>query len=319
VIVTDHNVWVNGMDGYRYLDRDRVLLLTGEEVHDQGRTPQKNHMLIYEVFEELAPHAVNPQEVIDRVHSLGGLTFLAHPIDPAAPAFGEDDLSWEDWDIEGFTGIELWNYMSEFKSRLTSKIAGLFFAYFPARIAIGPFPGLLARWDRMTSSGHKVVIIGGSDAHATPYRLGPLKRVIFPYEALFNAVNTHVFLSEPLTGDADIDRRRIFHSIREGRCFVGYDLPASTRGFRFTAHGDHAEADMGETIRLRLGITLQVKLPRKADLRLLRDGELLSAWTGVENAVTTVSRPGVYRIEAYLRYHGRDRGWIFSNPIYVVE
>ncbi|MEJ2562258.1 MAG: PHP domain-containing protein, partial [Anaerolineales bacterium] len=37
IVVTDHNVWVDGMDGYRYLGKDRVLLLTGEEIHDQVR------------------------------------------------------------------------------------------------------------------------------------------------------------------------------------------------------------------------------------------------------------------------------------------
>ncbi|HZD10996.1 MAG TPA: PHP domain-containing protein, partial [Candidatus Binatia bacterium] len=34
VIVTDHNVWVHGVEGYYENDEGRVLLLTGEEVHD---------------------------------------------------------------------------------------------------------------------------------------------------------------------------------------------------------------------------------------------------------------------------------------------
>ncbi len=29
------------------------------------------------------------------------------------------------------------------------------------------------------------------------------------------------------------------------------------------------------------------------------------------------TEPGVYRVEAYIRYKGRRRGWIFSNPIYI--
>jgi hypothetical protein len=27
--------------------------------------------------------------------------------------------------------------------------------------------------------------------------------------------------------------------------------------------------------------------------------------------------PGVYRVEAYLDAHGRERTWILSNPIYL--
>ncbi|TFH33398.1 MAG: PHP domain-containing protein, partial [Anaerolineales bacterium] len=113
VVVTDHNVWVSGMDDYYYLGPKRVLLLTGEEVHDQGRQPQKNHLLIYEARRELAQFAQNPQSLIDRAIETGGLAFLAHPTDPAAPAFNEDDLSWVDWSVRGYHGLELWNFMSE--------------------------------------------------------------------------------------------------------------------------------------------------------------------------------------------------------------
>ena len=37
VVVTDHNVYVRGLDGYRTQGTNRVLLLVGEEVHDQAR------------------------------------------------------------------------------------------------------------------------------------------------------------------------------------------------------------------------------------------------------------------------------------------
>lgn len=37
VIITDHNVWVKNMERYVDQDEKRVLLLTGEEVHDQDR------------------------------------------------------------------------------------------------------------------------------------------------------------------------------------------------------------------------------------------------------------------------------------------
>ena len=46
VIVTDHNVWVDGVEGYFHDGPRKVLLLIGEEVHDQIREPQKNHLLV---------------------------------------------------------------------------------------------------------------------------------------------------------------------------------------------------------------------------------------------------------------------------------
>ena len=317
VVVTDHNIWVQGMDGYRYLDRRRVLLLTGEEVHDRFREPQKNHLLAYEVGCELSPYAHDSQELINIIQQEGGLSFLAHPIDPEVESFHEPDLSWIDWDVKGYSGIELWNYMSEFKSHLTSIPLALFYAYFPSFSAEGPFPEVLQRWDRALADGQKVVAIGGSDAHGTTYKLGPLSRTIFPYEYLFRTINTHVLLEEPLTGDSEIDRRRLFSAIREGGCFIGYDLPAPTRGFRFSANGDRGDVQMGGSIDLKFGITLQITCPQKSDISLIRDGIQVSEWMAVDNAVYTVIEPGAYRVEVRIDYRGKSRTWILSNPIFV--
>lgn len=41
IIVTDHNVWVNGPEDYYQRNGRRVLMLVGEEIHDQARDPQK--------------------------------------------------------------------------------------------------------------------------------------------------------------------------------------------------------------------------------------------------------------------------------------
>jgi hypothetical protein len=319
VVTTDHNIWTGGYDGYRYLADRRVLLLTGEEIHDQAREPQKNHLLVYETRQELAPYAREPQRLLNKVKEVGGLSFIAHPVDPAAPSIGEPDLSWVDWDVHGFTGLEIWNYMSEFKSRLKSIPRAIFYAYNPTLTAMGPFPEVLERWDQLLAVGKRVVAIGGSDAHATPIRKGPLFRVILPYEWLFRAVNTHVLTKEPLTGDAELDRKELFSNLERGSCFVGFDLPASTRGFRFTAQGDGSQAIMGETITARFGVTLQVKLPSRANIMLLRNGEQIRRWEDSEAAVHTVIEPGAYRVEVYRLFQGKQRGWIFSNPIFVAN
>ncbi len=105
--------------------------------------------------------------------------------------------------------------------------------------------------------------------------------------------------------------------MRQGRCFVGYDYPYSTRGFRFSAQGDGDQVVMGETIKAKYGVTLQIKLPMRAEIHLIRNGELIKAWDDHEAAIHTVTEPGAYRAEAYIVFKGKRRGWIFSNPIYV--
>ena len=139
VIVTDHNVWVDGPEDY-YIEGDRrVLMLVGEEVHDQTRDPQKNHLLIFGADKELAQLAKDPQQLIDAARKAGGLTFLAHPTDPESKTFGEPDLSWVSWEVSNYTGIELWNAMSEFKSLLTGRLPAIYYAFTPEAIASGPF------------------------------------------------------------------------------------------------------------------------------------------------------------------------------------
>jgi hypothetical protein len=317
VVTTDHNIWIDGIDGYRYLGDRRLLLLAGEEVHDRSSHPQRNHLLVYEARRELSTLAGDPQALLDSVQHTGGLAFLAHPADQAAPLFRQPALPWTDWDVSGYTGLELWNFMTEFKSRLSSLPHALYYSYRPTDVGRGPASTVVARWDRLLGAGKKVFAIGGADAHAIPVRLGPLKRTLFPYTFLFGAVNTHVLTDAPLTGHVENDRRILMENIKRGHMFIGYDLPAPTRGFRFTAGGDGRSAGMGEIIRSRFGITLQAHLPQRADIRLLRNGNTLKIWQDTQAFVHTTPDPGVYRVEVSIYYKGRTRTWIVSNPIFV--
>lgn len=317
VIITDHNVFVDGLEGYYGEDDNRVMLLMGEEIHDQTRQPQKNHMLALGANRDLAPYGYDPQILIDRVNQAEGLTFIAHPVDPAAPAVGESDLSWVDWQVEGFTGIELWNAMSEFKSRLKTKLHALYYVFNPRQIAHGPLPQALQIWDDLLAKGRRTVAIGGTDAHAFNMRWGPVRRIVFPYEFHFRTVNTHLFTPQELTGDIETDRRMVFSSLAQGHAFIGYDLPAPTRGFRFTAQGKDEVAWMGDNVSSEYGITFQIRLPEAVECHLLKDGKVIKQWANREVCTHITSEPGVYRAEAYIHYLGRRRGWIFSNPIYA--
>jgi hypothetical protein len=317
VIVTDHNVLVQGVEGYYRVGRDRVLLLVGQEVHDQDRDPQKNHLLVFNASRDVATLADDPQTLINGVNDAGGLCFPAHPNDVASPTFNETSISWDAWDVHGYTGIELWNALSEIKTVLHSKLHGVFYAFFPHFIAHHPMPETLQRWDDLLAGGGRVVAIGGSDAHAMDMHMGPLHRTIFPYAFHFRTVNTHIFIPEPLTGDVPTDRKMIYESLAAGHCFVGYDLPASTRGFTFKGKGVEQSVSMGDEIPSKRGVTLQAHLPRPAEIRLIKDGKTIAIWKHSQACAYSATEPGVYRVEVWRTYLGLKRGWIFSNPIYV--
>src|SRR5512138_1265487 len=172
VLVTDHNVLVQGVEGYYRVGRDRVLLLVGEEIHDQDRVPQKNHLLVFNTNRDVATLADDPQTLINGVNDAGGICFPAHPDDIASPTFNETSISWDALDVHGYTGIELWNGLSELKTVLHTKLHGVFYAFLPPFIAHQPMPETLQRWDELLAGGSRVVAIGGSDAHAFVMHMG---------------------------------------------------------------------------------------------------------------------------------------------------
>ena len=317
IIVTDHNVWVNGPeDYYRQGDR-KVLLMVGEEVHDRARDPQKNHLLVFGARRELAPLGNEPQKLIDAVNEAGGLAFIAHPYDPEAPSIGEKDLSWVDWDVDRFTGIELWNGFSEFKTVIKSKLHALYYVIRRKLINRGPLVETLQKWDELTASGKRIVAVGGSDAHELHYKVGFWFVKIFPYEFHFNGINTHLLVPRPLQDNAFDDSRMILKALQEGHAFVGFDLPASTNGFRFTAQTKDGIALMGDEATCNGGITFHIRLPQRTECHLLHNGKPVKTWQNSESCTYITTEPGVYRVEAYIEYLGLRRGWIFSNPIYV--
>jgi len=317
VVITDHNVLVNGPAGYYKEGDRRVLLIVGEEIHDQARVPQKDHLLVFGAGREMATYAYDPQILIDAVNRAGGLAFIAHPVNPAVPSQNQTDISWVDWNVQGFTGIELWDFFSDFREQIKSLLHGIYYAYFPNRIVRGPLPAALRRWDELLSAGKKVVAIGGSDAHAYKMHLGPLKRTVFPYEYHFRVINNHILLPRLLGSDALSDTSLVLEALRQGHSFIGYDLPASTRGFSFTAHGMQKVALMGDEIDSKGGVTIKIRLPRRTDCTLLKDGKPLRTWHNRDLCTYNTTEPGVYRLEVDIHYLGKRRGWIYSNPVYV--
>jgi hypothetical protein len=311
LVVSDHNVLTRGLDGWY----GHVLLLVGEEINDAQRVPETDHYLALGIQEHVPADHTPPQKVIDAVNAQGGFGFLAHPFE-RSPAFTrEPELPWVDWQVTGYTGLEIWNYMSEFKSYLHNTARALFFILFPRAAMTGPFPETLAKWDELIQH-RPAVAIAGTDAHGNVYSLGPLKRAVLSYDHCFRAVRTHIIAPEPFSRDVNHDSAVVYDALRRGSCFVAYDAIGDATGFRFTARSGECTAAMGEEVPLAGEVALEVSSPLKADLRLLRDGCVVARKQGRELRYVT-GESGVYRVEAHRRFLFKRRGWVFTNPIYV--
>ncbi len=310
VVVTDHNLWVQGPQGYH----NDVLVLVGQEVHHTRRFPQVNHLLVYGAEAELSQCAANPQELIDAARARGGLTFIAHPFDYPLKFHYEPGIPWVDWNVQGYVGLEIWNYMSEYKTRLPNRLGAIYYTWYPQRAIRGPFKETLKLWDDLLAGGAQVVGFGNSDAHAFNLSLGALKRVVFPYAYLFQCVNTHLLIDEALTGDVAYDKYLIYSALEKGRGWVGYDLLGSTKGFSFKARSASERARLGEEIRRAGAVNFDVEVPLPATIQIVRAGKgVVARGKGMQMRFTSVEA-GAYRVEAYRK----GKGWIFSNPIYVL-
>ena len=310
LIVTDHNVYAGQHEGWY----GHTLVLVGEEVHDPAHS-QVNHYLIFDTHEEMASYGDDPQRLIDAVRERGGLGFIAHPYERSGEFANEPEINWVTWEVKGYNGLEIWNYMSEFKSYLSELATALLYAFAPKLVIRGPYPETLLKWDELLAR-NKVYAIGGSDAHATMYRVGPLRRRVFSYEHLFRALNTHLLLTEPWTGDVVHDAQLVYDSLAGGKAFIGYDALAPTNGFRFTAEHGKVTYTMGDEFLAKGSVRFHINVPTRARLRLLLNGFCVAETTST--ALTHTSRaPGVYRVEAHRPYMFKRRAWILSNPIFV--
>lgn len=154
-----------------------------------------------------------------------------------------------------------------------------------------------------------------------------------PYERSFRHVSTHLLVNE-------VSQASIWDALEGGRAFVAFDWMADSTGFAFVADGAEGPADranspqpgpsgqahaaaaddhprlMGSQVDCRDAVTLRVAAPLPAELKLLRNGQLVHTLQGRELVLRTTT-PGIYRVEAWLMLAGEPRPWILSNPIYL--
>ncbi|MDY6855258.1 MAG: CehA/McbA family metallohydrolase [Thermodesulfobacteriota bacterium] len=311
ICFNDHNT-LEGLHDRKEDWYEEVLVLIGTEVNKRY-----NHYLAYDVYEVIPESDINPQQVIDEVNRQGGFGFIAHPFEKGSPLIdGGHGFTWNDWTVDGYVGMSIWDYSSDWKGKAQSILSALYYYYNPGDAIRYPNHRTLEKWDE-ESMKRKIVAIGDSDAHDYTFKRGPFSWIIFPYRFLFKAINTHILLTSPLTGNFKDDKLLVYSALKRGNCFVSNDRLGDSRGFRFFTRRREKEAIMGEEVELRRGMVLNIESPKKAIIRLMRNGKRVKS--KVDRVLRyEVSDKGVYRVEL-LRpgFFKKEAAWVFSNPIYV--
>lgn len=290
-----------------------LLLIPGMEINDRG-----HHVLAFGLEKEIPANEFDPQCVVDQVQEQKGTCFIAHPHDRTCRLLpGFEGCPWTDWNVQGYAGIEIWNYMSAWKGEASSFASALKHYLHPTLTMPGPYPETLARWDEQARR-RKVVAVGGSDAHGRSYRYAGLDFSVFPYPHLLRTINMHVLLPESLASESSVAQSQILKALAEGSSFVAHDHIDDPSNFEFFGvdTGD-VRVDMGTEMLWKNDFELIARIDKRSRIRLIRDGvEFAEGKGGVLRCRT--AGPGVYRVEVYRRSRfGNEYPWIFSNPLFL--
>jgi hypothetical protein len=305
-------VWLTDHDTLAARDRPgegrygSVLLLVGTEM-----TPPTDHVLCLGV-DTVPPRDGDWDAAVQAVVAAGGLAFVAHPEDPGNARLRLPSYRWTRRTSEGFTGLEVWNHLSQWMRPIRGVMSGLRAVRRPWENADRPDPAAVRLWDEL-GRRRKIVGVAGIDAHAV--RVGPV--TVFPYRLLFRTALNRVLLDAPLTGEPKRDQGLLVAALAAGRVFMVNGRRAGPAGFRFWAERADETVPVGGEVAWAPGWTLKVRSPAPSRLYLMQDGRRMSETQADAGRVwdIPVSKAGVYRVEAF--WPGRvEEPWLFSNPIY---
>ncbi|MEO6696102.1 MAG: CehA/McbA family metallohydrolase [Ignavibacteria bacterium] len=325
IILTDHNTLKAKDKGYEKWYK-KMMLIVGYEVND---IKNQNHYLVFGTdklvgnYEKLSDgdlgNRLTANEYVKEIKKKGGIGFLAHPHEVRNHLKELPAYPWTAWECEDFTGMEIWNHMSEWAEGLNESNKLHRFLH-PLKSIIAPTKTTLEKWDDLNRK-RKVVAIGGIDAHAHKHTIMGFEFEIFGYKVLFKSIRTHVFVENEIKkGDPvnfENDKSQIIDALGRGRSFVVNNYLGNATGFRFYAEYKGEHFTMGDGINYDSAknkkIILTCLLPFPAKLRLIHDGKCIYQKKCLDY-ICDIDKKGSYRVEAWKD----DKGWIFSNHIRVL-
>jgi hypothetical protein len=264
----------------------------------------------------------------NEVSAENGDRSLVIPIEPTPVKIVAYPQEIKNWDIVGFTGIEVFNVYTN------AKQINPVVAFFDVLWSRRSYPDLvfalyyqrpdenLKLWDQQLARSRSTGV-AGNDAHSN---IGLSLRdssgntllgiQLDPYEVSFRLVRMHVLIDR----NKPLNEANLLDALHAGHCFIGFDFLGDTSGFSFTAESAGEQKIQGDDIVLGADTHLKVRTPVSSQVKLFKDGNVISEETGVASKDFRVTERGVYRVEIYLPQLGKlaaGKPWIISNSIGV--
>jgi hypothetical protein len=311
-------VWLTDHDGLLARDSPgegrygRVMLLVGTEM-----TPATDHILV--LGTDFVPDRDRPlQEALALVAAGGGLSFVAHPEDPGNPVLHLPSYRWTQRDLDTFTGLEVWNHLSQWMRKIHGFRSGLGAILHPLSGADAPDPAALQLWDALACE-RPVVGVAGLDAHAVRVPWRGFGVPIFPYRSAFSWIANHVWTTAPMSDSSPAEARRLLlEAFAAGRVVMVNESQGRSPGPWVTGIGASDSVPVGGRVRWRPGARLVVESSVAARVEAVRQG-----WRSGPYGIRpgrpleiAVPAPGAMRLELAREDRGRRTPWAYTNPIY---
>jgi hypothetical protein len=320
VVITDHGDATRQPDPPTY--RSGVLCIDAVEI-----TTSSGHLVALGLRDR-APYPLggDPQDVVEDVARLGGMSIAAHPASPKA------SLRWTDW-RPPLDGLEWLNADSEWRDEHAGSLVRAILTYpwrKPETLAalfdrpVEP----LRTWDALNSR-RRVIALAAADAHAN---LGmgndsddedrsALPLAIPAYEEVFRTFSVGLPAIR-LSGDAVTDAQAVLREIRAGHLYSSIDGLASPGRLHVTASSGSQTAIAGDVLAADgpVAIRAHSNAPAGARISLLSDGREVASADGPTLHYSAPARRAAYRVE--VQFPGTTTGqsrvpWLLSNAIYV--
>ena len=288
-----------------------TLFVGGNEVdtHSDDRL-----LLIPGTHEAYLRRNIETPEFLPPFQKEGRLAFVAYP-----------EKRFHSWDTANVDGIEVFNLSTTAREvNYVLFIFDMLWAYrnhsdLTLATHLSRPDENLKKYDQAAKT-RRLTLFAGSDAHSNIglHLLGDEtgKKVVGlkfdKYADVFRVVRTHVLLEN----GKNLTRETLLEALKQGHCYVGFDVLGDTKGFSFSA----GWKIQGDEVKLADAPALNVNVPVDARIVLLKDGHQVSEATSARTLMFTPKEPGSYRVEVFLDSLGKpfDRlPWIMSNPIYV--
>ncbi len=308
IVITDHDSVQARRDGWEGW-HDGVLCVVGLEI-----SPRDGHLLAFGVSDAIRHRGLSETEICAAVQAAGGISFAAHPFSEGSRISRRIGRPhpWRALDRCGAIGIELWSLLTDEAERWRTPSAAVRFLRNPKPSLTGPPPEHLELWDAL-GARRRVPALGGLDAHQPGLRLRGRVFTPMPHERFLGLLSTHI-PGLPRSGETPAE---LIRALAAGRCYLALDWVAPADGFELWAESATERLEMGEEGSAGEW-TIQVRCPREASIRLIRDGRRVAERRG--DALSHPAHdPGVWRVEAWVEHERGPRRWIVSNPIYLRE